>query len=183
VQAGLDKSSENPCTEEEAPTMYKRHNGQLSLYESPEMFGGLPLNPENDWVKLGQMLPWDMIEDRYLQEQSEEKTGQPATSARMTVGALIIKSWYNISDERVTQEIAMNPYLQYFLGLTEYRYECPFHPSEMSRFRKRVSPELMIWVNDLVTGRPEESSAIESESDDGEDHIAVRKTMKRTRVL
>jgi hypothetical protein len=91
----------------------------------------------------------------------------------MTVGELIIKSWYNISDERVTQEIAMNPYLHYFLGLTEYRYECPFHPSEMSRFRKRVPPELMIWVNDLVTGRPEESSAIESESDDGEDHIEV----------
>lgn len=53
----MEKSSENPCTEEEAPIMYKRHNGQLSLYESPEMFGGLPLNPENDWVKLGQMLP------------------------------------------------------------------------------------------------------------------------------
>ena len=66
--------------------MYKRHNGQLSLYEFPELFGGLPLNPENDWVKLGRMLPWDAIEDRYLQEQPEEKTGQPATSARMTVG-------------------------------------------------------------------------------------------------
>ena len=163
--------------------MYKRHNGQLSLYESPEMFGGLPLNPENDWVRLGQMLPWDAIEDRYLQEQLEEKTGQPATSARMTVGALIIKSWYNISDERVTQEIAMNPYLQYFLGLTEYRYECPFDASSISRFRKRVSPELMIWVNDLVTGRPEESSASENESDDGEDHIAARKIPKRTRAL
>lgn len=161
--------------------MYKRHNGQLSLYESPEMFGGLPLNPENDWVKLGQMLPWDAIEDRYLQEQSEEKTGQPATSARMTVGALIIKSWYNISDERVTQEIAMNPYLQYFLGLTEYRYECPFDASSISRFRKRVSPELMIWVNDLVTGRPEESSAIES--DDEEDHIADDENNEGTLIL
>ena len=166
--------------------MYKRHNGQLSLYESPELFGGLPLNPENDWVKLGQMLPWDAIEDRYLQEHPEEKTGQPAASARMMVGALIIKSWYNISDERVTQEIAMNPYLQYFLGLTEYRYECPFDASNISRFRKRVSPELMMWVNDRVTGRPEESSVAESsdgESDDGEDHIAVPKTTRRTRAL
>ena len=101
----------------------------------------------------------------------------------MTVGALIIKSWYNISDERVTQEIAMNPYLQYFLGLTEYRYECPFDASSISRFRKRVSPELMIWVHDLVTGRHEESSASENESDDGEDHIAARKIPKRTRAL
>jgi hypothetical protein len=77
----------------------------------------------------------------------------------------------------------MNPYLQYFLGLTEYRYECPFDASSISRFRKRVSPELMIWVNDLVTGRPEESSASENESDDGEDHIAARKIPKRTRAL
>jgi hypothetical protein len=160
--------------------MYKRHNGQLSLYDSPEMFGGLPLNPENEWVKLGQMLPWNAIEDRYLQEQTEEKNGQPATSARMMVGSLIIKSWYNISDERVTQEIAMNPYLQYFLGLTEYRYECPFDASNMSRFRRRVSPELLIWVNDLVTGRAKESS--DSQSDDGENHTAVTKSQRKMRA-
>jgi hypothetical protein len=31
--------------------MYKRHTGQVSMLESPEMFGSLPLDPNNDWMK------------------------------------------------------------------------------------------------------------------------------------
>ena len=27
--------------------MYKRHNGQVSMLESPEMIGSLPLDPNN----------------------------------------------------------------------------------------------------------------------------------------
>ena len=100
--------------------MYKRHNGQTSLFEQPEFFGGLPLNPKNEWVILAKMLPWDTIEERYLQTFQAKRMGQPAINARMVVGSQIIKSWYNISDERVVAEIAMNPYLQFFLGLTEY---------------------------------------------------------------
>jgi hypothetical protein len=42
-----------------------------------------------------------------------------------------------------TQVIAENPYLQYFLGLHEYRYECPFDPSMMTRFRQRITPEML----------------------------------------
>ena len=30
--------------------MYKRHNGQVSMLESPEMFGSLPLDPDNEWM-------------------------------------------------------------------------------------------------------------------------------------
>ena len=45
-----------------APTgglkMYKRHTGQVSMLESPEMFGSLPLDPNNDWIKLSKLVPW-----------------------------------------------------------------------------------------------------------------------------
>ncbi len=44
----------------------------------------------------------------------------------------------------------MNPYQQYFLGLHEYRYECPFDPSLMTGFRQRITPEMLAWVNDQV---------------------------------
>ncbi len=30
--------------------MYIRHTGQVSMLESPEMFGSLPLDPNNDWT-------------------------------------------------------------------------------------------------------------------------------------
>ena len=35
--------------------MYKRHNGQVSMLESPEMFGSLPLDPDNEWIKLSKL--------------------------------------------------------------------------------------------------------------------------------
>ncbi len=46
------------------------------------------------------------------------KEGQRAIDFRMVLGALLIKSAYKaLSDEDIAKQIAMNPYLQYFLGL------------------------------------------------------------------
>lgn len=38
--------------------MYKRKSNQISVFEDPTMFGGIPLNPENEWVKLAKLIPW-----------------------------------------------------------------------------------------------------------------------------
>ena len=32
--------------------MYKRISNQVSIFENPAMFGGISLNPENEWVKI-----------------------------------------------------------------------------------------------------------------------------------
>ena len=45
--------------------MYKRHSSQMSLFDEPEMFGKLPLDPNNEWVKLGKIIPWAEFEYRY----------------------------------------------------------------------------------------------------------------------
>ncbi len=72
----------------------------------------------------------------------------------MVFGSVLIKIHYKgMSDEDLTKEIAMNPYLQYFLGLREYRYECPFDASTMTRFRQRISKEMPVWVNDEIIDR------------------------------
>ena len=47
----------------------------------------------------------------------------------------------------------MNPYLQFFIRLTEYRQTEPFHPSMMTRFRLRLGPEILQEVNDVIMGR------------------------------
>ena len=44
--------------------MYKRHTGQVSMLESPEMFGSLPLDPNNDWIKLSKFVPWREKQER-----------------------------------------------------------------------------------------------------------------------
>ena len=109
--------------------MYKRHTGQVSMLESPEMFGSLPLDPNNDWIKLSKLVPWREFDLKYA-DNFRSRKGQRAIDSRMALGALLIKPAYKaMSDEDITKEIAMNPYLQYFLGLQEYRYECPFDPS------------------------------------------------------
>ena len=58
--------------------------------ESPEMFMMSPLNSENEWIKLAKCLPWDEIEKKYA-ENFKSKNGQCSYSARMALGALIIK--------------------------------------------------------------------------------------------
>ena len=146
--------------------MYKRHDGQVSMLETPEMFGSLPLDPNNEWIKLSQLVPWREFDLKYAKIFRSRK-GQRAIDSRMALGALLIKPAYKaMSDEDITREIAMNPYLQYFLGLREYRYECPFDPSMMTRFRQRITPEMLSWVNDRIIGRKTED---EKRDDDDPD--------------
>ena len=93
--------------------MYQRHTTQISMFDSPELFGTIPLNPKNEWVRLSKLVPWMEFEARY-EENFKSKTGQPACSARMALGSLLIKERYRFSDEDIVAEITMNPYLQYF---------------------------------------------------------------------
>ena len=151
--------------------MYKRHTGQLSIFDDPQFFGSLPLDPNNEWVKLSKLIPWHEFDLKY-RENFKSKKGQPACSSRMALGSLLIKPAYKgMSDEDITREIAMNPYLQFFLGLKEYRYQCPFDSSMMTRFRQRITPEMLSWVNDQIIERKKTQENLESaeDSDDPKD--------------
>ena len=147
--------------------MYKRKQNQVSVFDNPAMFGGIALNPENEWVKLAAIIPWWVIEKKYA-EQFPSNTGQPACSLRQALGSQIIKEKYQFSDEMTVAHIAMNPYLQYFIGLTEFRQTAPFDPSMMSRFRQRLTWEMLQDVNDVITGR-KTAEQIAGESDDHDD--------------
>ena len=146
--------------------MYKRHDGQISLFDEPEFFGTIPLNPKNEWVRLGKMIPWTEFEERYA-ENFKSATGQPAISGRMALASVLIKQRYKISDDDVIAEIAMNPYLQHFLGLQQFQYDAPFSASAMSRFRQRITPEMLAWVNDYIVDRPEEKDDSDDEPSGG----------------
>lgn len=145
--------------------MYKRKLNQITIFEDPAMFGGITLNPENEWVKLAKLISWWAFEEKYA-EQFPSRTGQPADSFRMALGSQLIKEQYHFSDEKVVDEIAMNPYLQYFLGLPEYRQTAPFDPSMMTRFRQRLTPELLQEVNDVIIGRKKAEDVGKDSHDD-----------------
>jgi hypothetical protein len=122
--------------------------GQLSFENFYLPFGG-KLSSDNRWVKLSKLIPWETLEAKYA-EQFSATMGAPAKSFRVALGTLIIKEKLGTSDEETVEQIRENPYLQYFLGKSEYRDEAPFDPSMLVHFRKRLSLEVVGHVNEAV---------------------------------
>ena len=129
--------------------------GQLSFENFYLPFGG-KLSGENRWVKLAELVPWEQFESEYA-EQFSEGQGAPAKSFRIALGALIIKEKLGTSDEETVEQIRENPYLQYFLGLSEYSNEAPFEASMMVHFRKRLNLDIVGKINERVV-RPAKAS-------------------------
>ena len=123
----------------------KRDRNQQTLDDFILPFGG-KLKADNRWVKMAGMMPWDFIEDIYLESMSEEK-GAAALSARIAFGAIQIKEHENLTDERTLEYITENPYMQYFLGLHEYRDTPLFDASMMVHFRKRFPAARIEEIN------------------------------------
>ena len=76
--------------------------------------------------------------------------GAPSLSARMVIGAVIIKHMLNIDDREVVAQIQENMYLQYFVGLSSFTTSEPFDPSLMVSIRYRLGPDVMEAFNRLV---------------------------------
>ena len=133
--------------------MYKFKDNQLSLTD----FGaavGLKLSPENRWIKKARSIPWEEIEIRYARLFTNKK-GNVAKPLRLGLGACIIQTEYGYSDEETTLQIQEGPpYLQYFCGYREYDdSKPPFDPSLMVYFRKRLTPEILGEINEMIPRR------------------------------
>jgi transposase, IS5 family len=129
--------------------MYRdNRSGQLSFENFYLPFGG-KLSGENRWVTLSKLIPWEKFENEYA-EQFSKGIGAPAKPFRLALEALIIKERLGTSDEETVEQIRENPYLQFFLGLSEYSNEPPFVASMMVYFRKRLSLEVVGRINEEV---------------------------------
>ena len=97
------------------------------------------------------------------------KTGNPAKSFRITLGALLIKEMKDLTDEELVEDIRENPYYQYFLGLESFQDEAPFETSTLVHFLKRISKEILCEINEMITKRTKEVEAKESPDDSCDD--------------
>ena len=151
---------------------YIEDANQLTIENFYMPFAG-KLDANNRWVRLSKLMPWERIEEIYLRSMSQE-TGHPAIPARIAFGAIYIKEAENYTDQRCVTAIQENPYMQYFLGLHEFRQEPLFDPSMMVHFRKRFPVEDVARINEYVcTGKwPEDGRCVdrndEKDSDDGD---------------
>ena len=107
------------------------------------------LNKNNRWVKLAGCIPWDKLANVYYKKMNSD-FGAPSLSARMVIGAMIIKHMLNIDDREVVAQIQENMYLQYFVGLSSFTTEEPFDASLMVSIRYRLGQEVMEAFNHLV---------------------------------
>ena len=141
--------------------MYK-DNSQLRIEDFVFPYG--KLDPENDWVRLAALVPWDVAEDRYAAQFANN--GHPAHPARMALGSLLIQRRLKCSDQWLVKHIGENPYLQYFIGMKEYG-PCPFGASTLAAFRKRFSEQDLAAI--LEASVPKTERAEKGDSDDGDD--------------
>ncbi len=147
--------------------MYKHDANQMMFEDFYLPFGG-KLSSGNRWVRLAKLIPWDEIESLYTQSLARTGRGAPAMSARVALGALIIKEMLGTSDEETVEHIQENPYLQYFLGFESYRYDPPFYPTMFVHFRKRFGKKVLAKINEIISAKAMQSDSGDKPSDDGQ---------------
>jgi cell pole-organizing protein PopZ len=152
--------------------MYHKGNSNQLKFENFYLPFGGKLRSANRWVVLSRQIPWQKIEQAYSANFSDSKVGCPAKSARIALGSLIIKERLGTTDRETVLQIAENPYLQYFLGFSEYKDEVPFDHSLMTHFRKRFDKDTLADINESIVRnalKPDEEPQDKSSDDNDDD--------------
>lgn len=142
--------------------MYARreHCKQLTLFDG--FFEVTKhLDPNNRWVRMANMMPWQSIEEAYAKKFSD--IGAGAKGVRMALGSQIIKEKLGLTDRETVQQIAENPYLQYFVGLDQFTNKTIFDHSMMTHFRKRFDEQMLNEINEKLE-EPEQEHTDDEES-------------------
>ena len=155
--------------------MYRSKNCQQ--LEFPDFY--LPfsghLDPENRWVALARLVPWELAEEIYHEALCED-FGQPIVPARVALGALLIKERLGLTDRETVETIQENPYLQFFLGMEEFSQDRPFDASLMVDFRKRFGASGMQRMAEAIAlaslKESESQTETQEESEDDSDQCA-----------
>ncbi|HZJ90249.1 MAG TPA: IS5 family transposase, partial [Oscillospiraceae bacterium] len=147
--------------------MYKHNARQMNFVdEQPELFGNLPLNPDNRWVKLARLIPWSRVEEEY-RKNFKSTRGQDPLPSRLALGILIVKEKLALSDRDTVAVLRENPYIQHFVGYSEYNYDVKLDPSMLTHFRKRFPADVIAKTNEWIVNSMLCPDDDEDKEDDG----------------
>lgn len=153
--------------------MYDHNERQMIMPDEFFLPFGGKLNPNNRWVTLAHLIPWEKVEDVYIRSLKDTTQGNKAFSVRKALGSLYIKERMNWSDEETVEQITENPYLQYFIGLPAFQEKSPFDASLMTHFRKRLDSSIINQVNEWIVEaqaqKTEDTQAEQNNDDDDSD--------------
>jgi transposase, IS5 family len=132
-----------------------------------EMPFGKQLCADNRWIKLEKLIPWQEFEETYQSQFG--KTGNTAIPFRVALGSMLIKEHLSLTDEETVAQIQENPYLQFFLGYAEYKTEKPFDSSMMVHFRKRISKDILVSMNERICQDKKNATATTTKNKNDDD--------------
>jgi transposase, IS5 family len=108
------------------------------------------LSPDNRWVILASVIPWDEMAGVYHRQMSSNM-GRGSIDTRVVIGAMIIKHMLKLDDREVVHTLQENIYLQYFVGFSSFQTKIAFDPSLLVTFRKRMGPfEFDEWSLSII---------------------------------
>jgi hypothetical protein len=132
------------------------------------------LNPDNRWVVLAKLIPWDEICNIYLKAVPKKSTGRPGLSPRVVLGSIIIKHLCDIDDRETVAQISENIYMQHFLGYSSFSDEPPFDASLFVSIRKHLSMEVLNTINEKIIAiktKLEENQSTKKDDSDPDNKI------------
>lgn len=94
------------------------------------------INMEHELILLADKIDWEYFAKELTPFYSE--VGRPALPIRLMVGSLLLKRLYNLGDETLAEAWVLNPYMQYFCGMTFFEHKFPCDPSSFVHFRNRI---------------------------------------------
>jgi len=119
--------------------MYRpRDRNTRPLFAELFPFGG-KLDPDNRWLRIAEMIPWDELEMEYAKAFSD--VGRPGKDARLVIGLLLLKHMTDTSDREIVADVLENPYMQAFCGLEQFATGEILEPSTLTRMREKLGPE------------------------------------------
>ena len=112
-----------------------------------------------------QMYTLGCICSSYHQSLSANK-GRPAKNARLVIGAVILKHKLCLSDEETVCQIQENPYLQFFVGFSEFQTKQPFTPSLFVEIRRRMGENVFNQFEKAILDQIENKKSSKNKKDD-----------------
>jgi hypothetical protein len=160
--------------------------GQTSIFDNPVNFIEAKLDPTNRWIKIATLILWELVVEKYSKQFEGSKTGTPMKTVRIALGSHTIKEKYGLSDEEIIGYIKESPYLQWFVGMSEFSDRIPFDSSTMTWFRKRSTPEMIAEVNGYIIcskNNKDDDDTLPKKDDRKTDSEKIKKDNKRTLIL
>ena len=143
------------------------------------------LSPDNRWVTLANVIPWDNLAGIYMKQLSSN-SGRESINVRMVIAALIIKHKLGLDDRGTVDMISENIYLQYFCGLSSFQTEKPFHPTVFVDIRKRMgatsfdkwNEKIIEKADELKPKKERKITKITTDTTDNEDDTSEKQSIK-----